>query len=120
MKKVLVLLLIFCGFPSLASDGFIRVRDISLFRSQVVLAVYGNHNVKVGSKLLAKSAAHHKCLLIVTKINGDTAYTDATRCTGFATLKRGQVAQISDDSEVNEEIKETQEIREAKPEEIKR
>jgi hypothetical protein len=45
-------------------------------------------------------------LLIVTKLRGDTAYTDATRCPGFATLKKGQTVQLSADNEVNEEIRE--------------
>jgi hypothetical protein len=84
----------------------IFIRSISLFRSQVELAIERNNDVKVGSHLLAESPSHHKCLLIVTRIKSGSAYTDASRCPGFATLKKGQKVQLTADNEVNEEIRE--------------
>jgi hypothetical protein len=83
----------------------IVVRNISLFRNEVQLDFDSKSPIKVGTKFLAQTSVNHKCLLIVKKVINDLAYTDATQCPGYATLRKGQTVNISADDEVNEEVK---------------
>lgn len=82
-----------------------KIKNISLFRNEVQLELVKQNQLQVGSRLLAKSATSHKCLLIITKIQSRTAYADASQCPGFATLKKGQTVQIAGQEEVNEEVR---------------
>lgn len=82
-----------------------KIKSISLFRNEVQLELKNDKELKVGSKLLAKSATIHKCLLIIKKIDSRTAYADASQCPGFATLKKGQSVEIAGLDEVNEEVR---------------
>lgn len=83
----------------------IVVRNISLFRNEVQLDFDSKSSIKVGTKFLAQTSVNHKCLLVVKKIIKDLAYTDATQCPGYATLRKGQTVSVSADDEVNEEVK---------------
>lgn len=83
----------------------IVVKNISLFRNEIQLDFDSKSPIKVGSKFLAQTSVNHKCLLVVKKIIKDLAYADATQCPGYATLRKGQVVNVSADDEVNEEVK---------------
>lgn len=83
----------------------IYVRSISLFKNEIQLDIDKNKNIKVGTKISARTAVNHKCLLVVTRVVRDLAYADATLCPGYATLKKGQSVQLASEAEVNEEVK---------------
>lgn len=81
------------------------VRSISIFRNEIQLDIEKNHQIKIGTKIIARTAVNHKCLLIIKKVVRDLAYADATQCPGYATLRKGQTVSVTPDDEVNEEIK---------------
>ena len=81
------------------------VKSISIFRNEIQLDFNKSTPVKVGSKFTAKTAVNHKCLLIVKRVNKDSAVADANQCPGYATLKKGQTVSISPEEEVNEEVR---------------
>jgi hypothetical protein len=94
---------IFARAEEVAKPGPV-IRSISIFKNEIQLDVEKNQ-VKSGTKILAKTAVNHKCLLVVKKVIKDLAYADATQCPGYATLRKGQTVTITPDSEINEEIK---------------
>ena len=105
---LLLSILTLFNFLSHADSGKnspIYIRSISLFRNEIQLGLEKPSEVKVGTKISARTAVNHKCLLIVTRIVKDLAYADATQCPGYATLKKGQLVSITQENEVNEEVK---------------
>lgn len=106
MKLMISLLLsMFLTHAYAKSESTAIVRSISIFKNEIQLDIEKGNQVKVGTKITARTAVNHKCLLVVKKVVRDLAYADATQCPGYATLKKGQATTVTPDDEVNEEIK---------------
>ncbi len=92
-------------FSAHADDSVLKITSISIFRSEVQFEKKSSQSIPVGKKIAAKTYTEHKCLLVVTRVSGNKVTTDATQCPGFATLKKGEYANLTSDSEVNEEVR---------------